>query len=152
MMNRSFHPGHKEVHSQRPEQYEVDSDYSIDSDNVSWKADLWEVLPEYEKKKLYDKQSVKVTQFLADIMMNQLQEEALDRSVDISFEFPEEYNNIQINSYAAVEPKSSAPAPSFTKKSVASKEPEAKSNSDFLSDLPKINLKQSQTSELLNSS
>lgn len=33
--------------------YEMDSDYSIDSDNVSWKADLWEVLPEYEKKKLY---------------------------------------------------------------------------------------------------
>lgn len=37
--------------------YEMESDYSIDSDNVSWKADLWEVLPEYEKKKLYEKQS-----------------------------------------------------------------------------------------------
>ena len=27
--------------------YETTSDYSIDSDNVSWKADLWETLPEY---------------------------------------------------------------------------------------------------------
>ena len=27
--------------------YELDSDYSIDSDNVSWKADLWSVLPQY---------------------------------------------------------------------------------------------------------
>lgn len=30
-------------------------------------------------------------------MVNELKEEALDRSVDISFEFPEEYNNIPIN-------------------------------------------------------
>lgn len=35
----------------------MESDYSIDSDNISWKADLWEVLPEYEKKKLYEKQA-----------------------------------------------------------------------------------------------
>ena len=44
--------------------YEAESDYSIDSDNVSWKADLWEVLPEYEKKKLYEKQTKEVTNFL----------------------------------------------------------------------------------------
>ena len=37
--------------------YEVESDYSIDSDNISWKADLWQLLPEYEKKKLYEKQT-----------------------------------------------------------------------------------------------
>ena len=30
-------------------------------------------------------------------MVNELQEEALDRSLDISFEFPEEYNNIPVN-------------------------------------------------------
>lgn len=75
----------------------MESDYSIDSDNVSWKADLWELLPEYEKKKLYDKQSAQVTKFLADIMVSELQEEALDRSLDISFEFPEQYNNIPVN-------------------------------------------------------
>lgn len=50
--------------------YEMDSDYSIDSDNISWKADLWEVLPEYEKRKLYEKQTKEVTNFLTDIMMN----------------------------------------------------------------------------------
>ena len=44
--------------------YEAESDYSIDSDHVSWKADLWEVLPEYEKKKLYEKQTKEVTNFL----------------------------------------------------------------------------------------
>ena len=38
-----------------------------------------------------------MTKFLADIMVNELQEEALDRSLDISFEFPEEYNNIPVN-------------------------------------------------------
>jgi hypothetical protein len=27
-------------------------------------------------------------------MMNELKEEALERSLDISFEFPEEYNNL----------------------------------------------------------
>jgi hypothetical protein len=48
----------------------MDSDYSIDSDNISWKADLWEVLPEYEKRKLYEKQAKEVTNFLTDIMMN----------------------------------------------------------------------------------
>lgn len=32
---------------------EVDSDYSIDSDDVSWKMDLWDVLPDYEKRRLY---------------------------------------------------------------------------------------------------
>lgn len=32
---------------------QVDSDYSIDSDEISWKMDLWEVLPDYQKKKLY---------------------------------------------------------------------------------------------------
>lgn len=48
----------------------MDSDYSIDSDNISWKADLWEVLPEYEKRKLYEKQTKEVTNFLTDIMMN----------------------------------------------------------------------------------
>jgi len=25
----------------RSEHYEIESDYSIDSDNISWKADLW---------------------------------------------------------------------------------------------------------------
>jgi len=85
MMSRSFYKGGKDNGAQRAEQYEVESDYSIDSDNVSWKADLWELLPEYEKKKLYDKQSAQVTKFLADIMVNELQEEALDRSLNISF-------------------------------------------------------------------
>ncbi len=50
--------------------YEVESDYSIDSDNISWKADLWQLLPEYEKKKLYEKQTAEVTKFLADVMIN----------------------------------------------------------------------------------
>jgi hypothetical protein len=54
----------------KPQQYEVESDYSIDSDNISWKADLWELLPEYEKKKLYEKQTAEVTKFLADVMVN----------------------------------------------------------------------------------
>lgn len=97
LMARSFNPTGLRQTERRVEQYEVQSDYSIDSDNVSWKADLWELLPEFEKKKLYDKQSAQVTKFLADIMVNELKEEALDRSVDISFEFPEEYNNIPIN-------------------------------------------------------
>lgn len=39
--------------SLRGQQFEVDSDYSIDSSNISWKADLWELLPDFEKKKLY---------------------------------------------------------------------------------------------------
>jgi hypothetical protein len=76
----------------RSQQFEVESVYSIDSDNISWKADLWELLPEYEKKKLYEKQTSEVTKFLADVMVNELKEEALERSLDISFEFPEEYN------------------------------------------------------------
>ncbi len=40
MMKGSFHPGVK-TDMQKSERFEVDSDYSIDSDNVSWKADLW---------------------------------------------------------------------------------------------------------------
>lgn len=86
MMSRPFQGHYQPGESSfRASQYEVDSDYSIDSSNVSWKADLWELLPEFEKKKLYDKQSAQVTQFLADIMIKELQEEALDRSIDISF-------------------------------------------------------------------
>ena len=42
MMSRSFQPGALE---RRVERLETESDYSIDSDNVSWKADLWELLP-----------------------------------------------------------------------------------------------------------
>lgn len=29
----------------KSQHYEVESDYSIDSENISWKADLWELLP-----------------------------------------------------------------------------------------------------------
>ncbi len=72
---------------------EVDSDYSIDSDDISWKMDLWEVLPDYEKKKLYEKQGAEVARFLTDALMKEIQNESLDRSADISFEFPEEFNN-----------------------------------------------------------
>jgi hypothetical protein len=35
---------------------------------------LWEVLPDYEKKKLYDRQTKEVTNFLTEIMMNELKE------------------------------------------------------------------------------
>lgn len=45
MMSRSFYKGGQGEVSHRQEHYEVESDYSIDSDNVSWKADLWELLP-----------------------------------------------------------------------------------------------------------
>jgi len=42
MMNRTFEKvTFKDNVSMKGEQYEVESDYSIDSDNVSWKADLW---------------------------------------------------------------------------------------------------------------
>ena len=42
MMNRTFERVQFKDNVQlRSEQYEVESDYSIDSDNVSWKADLW---------------------------------------------------------------------------------------------------------------
>lgn len=94
MMSRSFQPGALE---RRVERLETESDYSIDSDNVSWKADLWELLPEFEKKKLFDKQTAQVTQFLTDVMVNELHDEALERSLDISFEFPEEYNQIPVS-------------------------------------------------------
>ena len=73
MMNRTFEKvPFKDNVQIKGEQYQVESDYSIDSDNVSWKADLWQLLPQYEKKKLYDQQSVQVTKFLTDIMVNQL--------------------------------------------------------------------------------
>lgn len=72
---------------------EVDSDYSIDSDDVSWKMDLWEMLPDFEKKKLYERQGAEVARFLTDALMKEIQNESLDRSADISFQFPEEYNN-----------------------------------------------------------
>ena len=39
MMARPFISGPKGPSSSQ--MYEVESDYSIDSDNVSWKADLW---------------------------------------------------------------------------------------------------------------
>ena len=68
---------------------EVDSDYSIESDQVSWKMDLWEVLPDYEKKKLYEKQGVQISKFLTEALMAEIKNEALDRSADISFEFPD---------------------------------------------------------------
>lgn len=48
---------------------EVESDYSIDSDEISWKEDLWELLPDFEKRKLYEKQSSQVANFLTDIMV-----------------------------------------------------------------------------------
>lgn len=48
---------------------EVDSDYSIESDDISWKMDLWEVLPDYEKKKLYEKQGAEIANFLTDALM-----------------------------------------------------------------------------------
>lgn len=51
---------------------EVDSDYSIDSDQISWKMDLWEVLPDYQKKKLYDKQSSEIAKFLTDALLTQI--------------------------------------------------------------------------------
>jgi len=44
MMKRTFVPtGNEKMNYSgvKFEQYEVDSDYSIDSDNISWKADLW---------------------------------------------------------------------------------------------------------------
>lgn len=43
MMARTFQPGnyHREDYGQSRAQYEVESDYSIDSENISWKADLW---------------------------------------------------------------------------------------------------------------
>lgn len=68
---------------------EVDSDYSIESDDISWKMDLWEVLPDYEKKKLYEKQGSEIAKFLTDALLNEIKNENLDRSADISFEFPE---------------------------------------------------------------
>jgi hypothetical protein len=41
-MNRTFEKvSFKDNVQMKGEQYEVESDYSIDSDNVSWKADLW---------------------------------------------------------------------------------------------------------------
>ena len=40
---------------------EVESDYSIDSMDIDWKVDLWNLLPDYEKKKLYEKEANKVS-------------------------------------------------------------------------------------------
>lgn len=95
------------------------------------------MLPEFEKRKLYDKQTAQVTQFLTDIMVNELQEEALDRSLDISFEFPEEYTQIPAN----VPPTENRPSREENKP----KEPEGK-HSDFLSDLPKLNVRKPSAS------
>ena len=53
---------------------EVDSDFSIDSDDVSWKMDLWEVLPDYEKKKLYEKQGNEVAKMLTDVIFKEIKE------------------------------------------------------------------------------
>jgi len=43
MMGRTFIGTGEKVNypSGKFDQYEVESDYSIDSDNISWKADLW---------------------------------------------------------------------------------------------------------------
>lgn len=51
--------------------------------------DLWEVLPDYEKKKLYEKQGNEVAKMLTDVIFKEIKEESLNRSGDISFEFPE---------------------------------------------------------------
>lgn len=85
-------------------------------------------------------------------MVNELQEEALDRSLDISFEFPEEYNNIPVNyTYSNVSQKSYESSSNYSDnssslKTSAFKKDEGKKNNDFLSDLPKLNLKRSHTS------
>ena len=78
-------PSRESLLAARGEQFEVESDYSIDSENISWKADLWEMLPEYEKKKLYDKQSAQVTKLLTDMAVSELQNEMLENSFDVSF-------------------------------------------------------------------
>ena len=64
---------------------EVQSDYSIESDDISWKMDLWQVLPDYEKKKLYEKQGNEVAKMLTDAIFKQIKEQTLNRSGDISF-------------------------------------------------------------------
>lgn len=50
------------------------------------------MLPDYEKRKLYEKQSSEVTKLLTEAILNDIKQESLDRSADISFEFPDEFN------------------------------------------------------------
>ena len=83
----------------------------------------------------------------------------MDRSLDISFEFPEEYNNIPVNTYNTytISEKSYESSSNYSEtpvhaKSSAFRKEESKQSGDFLSDLPKLNLKRSHTSESSNSS
>jgi uncharacterized protein YaiL (DUF2058 family) len=48
------------------------------------------MLPDYEKKKLYESQSAAVAKFLTDVLVKEIKMENLERSSsDISFEFPD---------------------------------------------------------------
>lgn len=69
----------------------VDKDYSMEFEAVSWDSsiDLWRNLSQKDKARLYDKQAAQVTDFLTRMMLEELKGEALQRSLDVSFEFPE---------------------------------------------------------------
>lgn len=64
-----------------------DKDISIVSEAVSWDSeiDLWQNLSENDKARLYEKQAGQVTDFLTRKILDELKEEALKRSLDVSF-------------------------------------------------------------------
>ena len=78
-------------------------------------------------------------------MINEIKEEALERSLDISFEFPEEYN-IPLNEQPSRQEKTESKT---SERSFAKKESDVKHerSSDFLSDLPKISVKKANPDE-----
>jgi hypothetical protein len=43
------------------------------SDDIAWKFDLWGMLPDHDKKKLYEQQGTAVASFLTDVLMKQIQ-------------------------------------------------------------------------------
>jgi hypothetical protein len=74
----------------------MDKDYSMEFEAVSWdnSINLWENLSANDKAKLYEKQAGQVTDFLTNMMMRELKNEAIKRSLDVSFEFPSEDESI----------------------------------------------------------
>lgn len=71
--SRKFEESKKDV----PElSFSMDKDYSYEFDAVSWDSslDLWENLKEEDKRKLYEKQSQKVTDFLTAMVLKDLKE------------------------------------------------------------------------------